>query len=86
MICLATEEKLWLLPVMEQSAEAKHDVSCPLQTLCAPSCSFCFRHPTVSRVEIIIIKKSANFVFIDIFRSKPHLHIRHLNKLPPFAV
>lgn len=56
-ICLATEEKLWLLPVKEQSAEAKHDVSCPLQTLCAPSCSFCFRHPTVSRVEIINKKK-----------------------------
>lgn len=85
MIYSATEQKLWLLPVKELSAEAKRDDLCPLQTLRAPSCSFCFREPTVSLGGNNFLK-SANFVFIDIFRSKPCLHIRHLNQLPPFAV
>lgn len=81
-ICLATERKLWLLPVKEQSAEAKHDISCPLQTLYAPSCSFCFRHPTVSRVEIIKKLKvlvlfsltylGANLVFISGISTSYH--------------
>lgn len=52
----AAEQKLWRLPVKEPSAEAEHDNPCPLQTLRAPSCSFCSRHPTVSQVEIYFFK------------------------------